>query len=122
MTIVTHWVTIAYAIRRRNSHVHAAGGETFSEEEKLELISFLAEKPLAGDVIPDTGGVRKVRFAASGKGKRGGARVIYYFLDESTPLYALLVYPKSEKADLTPADKQAASALVEAIKAARKKK
>jgi len=73
-------------------------------------------------VIPDTGGVRKVRFAASGKGERGGARVIYCFLDDSTPLYALLVYPKSEKADLTAADKQAASALVEAIKAARKKK
>jgi hypothetical protein len=94
----------------------------FDEEEKLELIAFLAGNPLAGDVIPDTGGVRKVRFAASGKGKRGGARVIYYFLDDSMPLYALLVYPKSEKADLTAADEQAASALVEAIKAARKKK
>ncbi len=93
----------------------------FDEEEKLELIAFLAGNPLAGDLIPDTGGVRKVRFAASGRGKRGGARVIYYFLDDSTPLYALLVYPKSEKADLTAADKQAASALVEAIKAARKK-
>jgi mRNA-degrading endonuclease RelE of RelBE toxin-antitoxin system len=94
----------------------------FDEEEKLELIAFLAGNPLAGDLIPDTGGVRKVRFAASGRGKRGGARVIYYFLDDSTPLYALLVYPKSEKAGLTAADKQAASALVEAIKAARKKK
>jgi hypothetical protein len=94
----------------------------FSDEEKLELISFLAENPLAGNVIPDTGGVRKVRFAASGKGKRGGARVIYYFLDDSMPLYALLVYPKNEKADLTPEDKRAASALVEAIKAARKNK
>lgn len=94
----------------------------FSEEEKFELVSFLAEKPLAGDVIPDTGGVRKVRFAASGKGKRGGARVIYYFLDDSMPLYALLVYAKNEKAQLTPEDKRAASVLVEAIKAARTKK
>ena len=50
----------------------------FDEDEKSELISFLAENPTAGDVIPETGGVRKVRFAASGKGKRGGARVIYY--------------------------------------------
>ena len=69
----------------------------FSEDEKRELIFFLAENPLAGDMIPDTGGVRKVRFAASGKGKRGGARVIYYFLDDSIPLYALLVYAKNEK-------------------------
>ena len=94
----------------------------FGEDEKQELISFLAENPLAGDVIPDTGGVRKVRFAASGKGKRGGARVIYYFLDDSIPLYALLVYAKNEKADLTPGDKRAASALVDSIKAARKEK
>lgn len=94
----------------------------FSEDEKRELIYFLAENPLAGDVIPDTGGVRKVRFAASGKGKRGGARVIYYFLDDSIPLYALLVYAKNEKVDLTSEDKRAASALVDSIKAARKKK
>ena len=89
----------------------------FSEDEKLKLISFLAEKPLAGDVIPDTGGVRKVRFAASGRGKRGGARVVYYFLDDTIPLYALLVYPKNEKVDLSPEDKRAASTLVDAIKA-----
>jgi hypothetical protein len=94
----------------------------FDADEKDELISFLAENPLAGDVIPDTGGVRKVRFAASGRGKRGGARVVYYFLDDSFPLYALLVYPKNEKANLTAEDKRAAAALVEAIKAARKKK
>ena len=94
----------------------------FSEDEKHELVSFLAENPLIGDVIPDAGGVRKVRFAASGKGKRGGARVIYYFLDDSIPLYALLVYAKNKKADLTPEDKRAASALVDSIKAARKKK
>ncbi len=66
--------------------------------------------------------MRKVRFAALGKGKRGGARVIYYFLDASIPLYALLVYAKNEKADLTPEDKRAASALVDSIKAARKEK
>ncbi len=94
----------------------------FSEDEKAELIAFLAENPLAGDVIPETGGVRKVRFAASGRGKSGGARVIYYFFDDTIPLYALLVYPKNEKADLSSDDKRAASALVDAIKAARKGK
>ena len=44
----------------------------FSEDEKRELIDFLSENPLAGDEIPGTGGVRKVRFAASGRGERGG--------------------------------------------------
>jgi len=54
----------------------------FSEEEKRDLIDFLAENPLARDEIPGTGGVRKLRFATSGRGKRGGARIIYYYLDE----------------------------------------
>jgi hypothetical protein len=76
---------------------------------------------LAGDVIPGTGGVRKLRFASSGHGKRGGARVIYYYLDESVPLYALPAYPKNAKADLTAEEKLAAKRLVEAIKAVRRK-
>jgi hypothetical protein len=51
--------------------------ELFDDEEKQSLISFLSQNPLAGDLISGTGGVRKLRFAASGKGKRSGARVIY---------------------------------------------
>ena len=93
----------------------------FSEDEKQELITYLAKNPRDGDVIPDTGGVRKVRFAASGRGKRGGARVIYYFLDETVPLYALLAYPKNAKSDLTADEKRTTFALVEAIKALRRR-
>ena len=92
----------------------------FDEEEKQELITFLSQNPLAGDVIVGTGGVRKLRFAASGRGKRGGARVIYYYLDEAMPLYALLVYPKNVKTDLTQDDKRAVTALVAALKATRR--
>jgi len=71
--------------------------------------------------MPDTGGVRKVRYAARGKGKRGGVRVIYYVLDEGTPLYALLIYRKDEQENLTPDQKKAVRAFAEAIKAARRK-
>lgn len=92
----------------------------FSEDEKRELIDYLAENPLAGDEIPGTGGVRKVRFAASGRGKRGGARVIYYYLDETMPIYALLAYAKNAKDDMTPDEKRAVSALVVVLKATRK--
>jgi mRNA-degrading endonuclease RelE of RelBE toxin-antitoxin system len=92
----------------------------FDEDQKQELIAFLARNPTAGDVVPDTGGVRKLRFAASGRGKRGGARVIYYSLDETIPLYCLLAYPKNTKSDVTPDEKRAVSALVDALKAARK--
>ncbi len=94
----------------------------FSEDEKNELIDFLAENPLAGDEIPGTGGVRKVRFAASGRGKRGGARVIYYYLDETTPLYALLAYAKNAKDDMTSEEKRTVAALAAALKAAWKER
>lgn len=94
----------------------------FTEDEKRELIDFLAENPLVGDEIPGTGGVRKVRFAASGRGKRGGARIIYYYLDETIPLYALLAYAKNDQGDMTPDEKRTVSALAAAIKATRKEK
>lgn len=76
--------------------------------------------PMAGERIPGTGGVRKLRFALAGRGKRGGARVIYYYWDESEPLYALLVYPKTAKADLSQGDRRAVAALVRALKTALK--
>ncbi|GAA6203123.1 type II toxin-antitoxin system RelE/ParE family toxin [Aquicoccus sp. SU-CL01552] len=88
----------------------------FDEEQKRELIDFLAANPEAGDEIPGTGGVRKVRFAASGRGKRGGARVIYYYLDETLPIYALLVYAKNVKTDMNPDEKRAVAALAAELK------
>lgn len=94
----------------------------FSEDEKMELIAFLSLHPLAGDLIPGTGGVRKLRFAASGRGKRGGARVIYYYLDENLPLYALLAYPKNAKVDLTSDEKRGVVTFVNAIKVERSRK
>ena len=70
--------------------------------------------------MPGTGGVRKLRFAASGRGKRGGARVIYYYLDDAIPVYALLAYAKAAKTDLTPKERHAVSAIAAALKAAWK--
>ncbi len=56
--------------------------------------------------VPATGGVRKLRWAVPGRGKRGGARVIYYFLDDSAPLLALHIYAKSAQGDLTEEQKK----------------
>jgi hypothetical protein len=56
-----------------------------SIEEHEDLLFYLALHPESGDEIPGTGGVRKVRYAAKGKGKSGGARVIYYFSTKRTP-------------------------------------
>jgi hypothetical protein len=61
----------------------------------------LAERPDMGAVMVGSGGLRKVRWAAPGRGKRGGVRVIYYWAVEQERLLMLLMYPKSEKDDLS---------------------
>ena len=68
------------------------------------------------------GGVRKVRFAGKGKGKSGGVRVIYYYYDQEMPIYALLIYVKNERADLTTEQRKAVASFAAAIKASRKRK
>jgi hypothetical protein len=93
-----------------------------SEEEHNDLIAYLAMHPLAGDEFVGTGGVRKVRFAAKGRGKSGGVRVIYYFYDQDVPIYALLIYAKNERADLTPEQRKSVAAFAAAIKALRRRK
>jgi mRNA-degrading endonuclease RelE of RelBE toxin-antitoxin system len=71
------------------------------EEERLRLTTFVGANPDVGDVIPETGGVRKLRWSVDGRGKRGGLRVIYYFHSETFPLFLLTVYGKNRKANLT---------------------
>lgn len=92
-----------------------------TEAEHTDLIAYLARHPLAGDEIVGTGGVRKVRFAAKGKGKSGGARVIYYYCGSDMPIYALLIYGKNERADLTADHRKSVAAFAAAIKAERRR-
>jgi len=82
----------------------AKAAEVWSDTERLEFISYLASNPEAGDLIPGGGGVRKVRWSRVGMGKRGGVRVIYYYHDESMPVFLLTVYPKSRQENLSHAE------------------
>jgi hypothetical protein len=91
-----------------------------SIEEHEELLFYLAIHAASGDEIPGTGGVRKVRFAAKGRGKSGGVRVVYYFFDEDSPLYAIFLYGKNEQANLTPKQKKEVAAFAATIKRAAK--
>jgi hypothetical protein len=64
------------------------------------------DHPDAGDVIPGSGGVRKLRWAAKGKGKRGGARIIYLYLVAAARVYLMRCYAKNVKTDLTADEKR----------------
>ena len=74
-------------------------------EERSELVTFLASNPKAGVIIPETGGVRKLRWARESGGKSKGYRVIYYFHSERIPLFLLALYAKNEKSNLTQAER-----------------
>jgi len=67
---------------------------------------YLIDHPDAGDVIPGTGGVRKLRWAAKGKGKRGGARIIYVYVVVAGRIYLLRCYSKNVKTDLTTGERK----------------
>jgi mRNA-degrading endonuclease RelE of RelBE toxin-antitoxin system len=67
-----------------------------TEDEYLGLQSFLLKYPEAGKVVPGSGGVRKLRWSMTGKGKRGGVRVIYYFKKQDDEIWMLTIYSKSE--------------------------
>ena len=88
----------------------------WSEEELAELVDHVAHNPEAGDLIPGTAGVRKMRWGRSGSGKRGGARVIYFYYRPDCPLYLLLAYPKAQATDLTADEKKAVAAFAAVIK------
>lgn len=86
-----------------------------SDDERDEAIYFLATNPEAGDEIPGTGGVRKVRWAREDGGKSDGYRIIYYFYNETAPLFALSLYPKNEKSNLTQGEKNTMKKLVKIL-------
>ena len=83
-----------------------------SQSEREELVTFVGANPEAGEIIPETGGVRKIRWALAGRGKRGGARVIYYWHNERLPLFLLAAYGKNEKANLSKAERNSMKRLV----------
>jgi hypothetical protein len=68
-------------------------------------VDYLAHNPSVGDLIVGTGGVRKLRWGLEGRGKRVGARVIYFYHSADTPLFALTAYAKNERADLSQKDR-----------------
>ncbi len=91
-------------------------GKSLSPEERAAMELHVADRPQIHPIVAGTGGVRKARWGRSGKGKRGGVRVIYFYRSTSDVVYFLDIYAKSEKEDLTPADKRELKELVNRLR------
>lgn len=78
----------------------ADANKIWAEEERLAFVSWLAVNPEAGDVIPGSGGCRKVRWSRAGMGKRGGVRVIYFTLSPTGEIWLLVVYAKAVRGNI----------------------
>lgn len=75
-----------------------------SDDERDEIVEFISENPFAGVEMAGTGGARKVRFSAKGKGKSGGVRIITFYSGRDIPVFLLNVFAKGDKVNLTKAE------------------
>ena len=86
------------------------------DDSYAALQAFLSARPDSGDIIRGTGGIRKIRWGLKGRGKRGGSRVVYYWLVAEDHIYLLTLYRKGVKDDLTSAERAGWRKAVEEIK------
>lgn len=100
--------TPAYQSDARNCRV--------SDDERAAIVSAIAGDPAGGDLVQNTGGVRKVRIAGRGKGKSGGYRIITVYISKDIPVYLLAMLSKGERANFSDADKKAFRQLTVEIK------
>jgi hypothetical protein len=96
-----------HAVIETSVFLRDAARAGISETERDEIIAMIARDPMVGDVIPGTGGARKLRVAGRGKGKSGGYRIITYFAAEDVPVLLLVLIDKGERADLTQSERNA---------------
>ena len=99
--------------RYQTAHYLSRAGRMFSEEEQAEIVTLVARDPSCGDVIPGTGGLRKMRVPVMGRGKRGGARVIYFLYNDGMPVFLLTVFAKNERSDLSAVERGQLAKLAE---------
>ena len=87
------------------------------DDERVAVVNMIAADPQAGDLIKETGGLRKVRIPLQGRGKRGGGRLITFFHDLDMPVFLIAFYAKNAQVDLNPKQRKAAKVLTDAIRA-----
>lgn len=104
----SYWITIAEV---KEFSGHAASVFTMAEWEALSQC--ISMNPAYGEVIPDTGGVRVVKWPAESQGRNGHVRVIYYFRDLNMPLVMIAIFERGERLNLSSADKRIIRELVD---------
>ncbi len=92
---------IMHTVVETSEYLTAASKAGMTDVERWAVIDAIAANPEAGDIIPGTGGCRKVRVAKAGGGKRGGYRVITYYTVPNQPVFLLTVIAKNQRANLT---------------------
>ena len=90
--------------------------DIWDEETQIDFKNYISLHPDKGDIIPGTGGIRKIRWQSSGHGKRGGARIIYYVYNDKNPIYLLFAYPKNTQENLSAKEKKILANLANILK------
>ncbi|KQO87663.1 type II toxin-antitoxin system RelE/ParE family toxin [Methylorubrum extorquens] len=101
-----------HAVVETTTYLTDAKAAGVSDDERAAIVLAVASDPTAGDVIPGTGGVRKVRMAGKGKGKSGGYRVISYYAAADVPVFLLALVSKGQRADISQAERNALRTIV----------
>jgi hypothetical protein len=97
------------------------GADIMDDVERTAVVNMIASDPQSGDLIPDTGGLRKVRIPLQGRGKRGGGRLITFFHDMGMPVFLIAVYAKNDQKDLNQTQRKQARVLTDAIRSQYRK-
>lgn len=106
---------IPQVIVEMSPYIRAIDG-LLSAEEQAKFKYYIGLNPMSGVLIPNTGGLRKIRWYGGGHGKKGGIRVIYYYYSENHPVFLLTAYAKNKQNDLTGFDKRTLRNVVDSIK------
>jgi hypothetical protein len=93
-----------HAVVETDSFRRAANAAGVTEAERFAIIDLVSADPMVGDLMEGTGGARKLRFAARGKGKSGGYRIITFFAAQDVPVFLLDIFAKGEKVNLSKAE------------------
>jgi hypothetical protein len=94
-----------HAVIETPTYLRQAKAAGATEAELAGIVAALSENPRTGELVPGTGGARKARFPAAGRGKRGSYRVIHYYAADDIPVFVLAILSKGQRSDISQAER-----------------